>query len=150
MNPYYEQKILNSEPIELVRLVYQRAISCVRESREHLQHKRIRERSSAITRAYAAIAELIVSLRPEVAPEMCGRLGGLYDYMQRRLLEANIQQKDEPLAEVLGLLTTLAEAWAGAAAELAPKSAVSHEAASGAWTPEGQKPAGVSNYAMSA
>ncbi len=44
MNPYYEQKILNSEPIELVKLVYQRAISCVRDAREHLQHKRIMER----------------------------------------------------------------------------------------------------------
>jgi hypothetical protein len=37
----------------------------------------------------------------------------LYDYIQRRLLEANIQQSDAPLAEGLGLLSTLSEAWAG-------------------------------------
>jgi flagellin-specific chaperone FliS len=29
------------------------------------------------------------------------------------LLEANMQQSDAPLAEVLGLLSTLSEAWAG-------------------------------------
>lgn len=136
MNPYYEQKILNSEPIELVRLVYQHAISSVKEAREHLRHKRIRERSAAVMRAYAAIAELIAALRPEVAPEMCNRLRSLYDYMQRRLLEANLQQADAPLAEVYNLLTTLAEGWSGVAADLASKDAARREA--------------VSNYAMTA
>ena len=40
-------------------------------------------------------------------------MGQLYDYMLGRLTEANIQQSDAPLAEVLGLLCTLAEAWEG-------------------------------------
>jgi flagellin-specific chaperone FliS len=31
--------------------------------------------------------------------------------MQRRLVEANLKQQDQPLAEVLGLLTVLAEPW---------------------------------------
>ena len=98
MNPYYEQKILSSDPIELVRLVYQRAISSVGEAREHLQHRRIAERSAAIMRAYEAIHQLLAALRPEVAPELCARLQGLYLYIQRRLLDANMQQADPPLA----------------------------------------------------
>ena len=36
--------------------------------------------------------------------------------MTRRLIEANCQQSDAPLADVLGLLSTLAEAWTGVAA----------------------------------
>lgn len=150
MNPYYEQKILNSEPIELVRLVYQRAISCTREAREHLQNKRIMERSKAINRAYAALAELLCALKPEAAPELCGRLAGLYSYMQRRLLDANIQQADAPLAEVLGLLSTLAEAWSGAAAELASKDVARREAKADLWRPAGHEQGSVSNYAVSA
>jgi len=74
MNPYYEQKILSSDPIELVRLVYQRVISSVGDAREHLRHKRIAERSAAIMRAYVAIHQLLAALRPEVAPEICKRL----------------------------------------------------------------------------
>ncbi len=31
--------------------------------------------------------------------------------MLRRLLEANMEQSDAPLADVLGLLSTLSEAW---------------------------------------
>jgi hypothetical protein len=40
--------------------------------------------------------------------------------MQRRLLDANSGQIDQPLAEVLSLLSTLAEAWSGVTAELSP------------------------------
>jgi flagellar protein FliS len=119
MNPYFEQKILSVDPIELIRLVYQRALSSVTEAREHLRNKRILERSAAIMRAYMAIHELLSALQPDVAPELCGRLQGLYTYMQKRLLEANLRQEDPPLAEVLKLLTTLEEGWSGVAGELA-------------------------------
>jgi flagellar protein FliS len=121
MNPYFEQTILNADPMDLIRMLYQRAISCVRDAREHLQHKRIAERSKAIMRAYAALGELLAALRPEHAPELSGRLQSLYFYMQQRLLDANMRQSDEPLAEVLRLLSTLDEAWSGVAAQLAPK-----------------------------
>jgi flagellar protein FliS len=119
MNPYFEQKILSVDPIELIRLVYQRARSCVADAREHLRNKRILERSAAIMRAYMAIHELLSALQPDVAPELCGRLESLYLYMQERLLEANMRQEDPPLAEVLRLLTTLEEGWSGVAKELA-------------------------------
>ena len=119
MNPYFEQKILTVDPIELIRLVYERARSSVRDAREHLRNKRILERSAAINRAYMAIHELLSALQPDVAPELCERLQSLYHYMQKRLLEANIRQEDSPLAEVLSLLTTLDEGWAGVAKQLA-------------------------------
>ena len=111
MNPYFEQRILGAGPIELVRFIYQRAISCVREAREHLEARRISARSASITRAYMALSELMGTLELEVAPELAGRLQDLYLYMQQRLLDANAQQADRPLAEVLSLLTTLSEAW---------------------------------------
>ena len=54
-----------------------------------------------------------MSLDHERGGELSQRLAQLYDYMQRRLLEANAKQIDEPMAEVLGLLSTLGEAWDG-------------------------------------
>jgi flagellar protein FliS len=119
MNPYYEQQILNSDPVTLIRLVYQRAITSVEVAREHLRRKRIVERSVAITRAYSALAHLLCALSPEAAPDLCGRLSALYLFMQRRLLDANLEQADRPLEEVLGLLRTLKEAWSGVENQLA-------------------------------
>lgn len=111
MNPYIEQKILNADPIELIRILFQHGIFSVRDAREHLRAGRIPERAKAINKAWAVLAELNNSLRPEAAPEIAGRLRDLYCYMQRRLIAANFEQKDEPLAEVLGLMTTLSEGW---------------------------------------
>jgi flagellar protein FliS len=121
MNAYFEQKILDADPVELVRLVLQRAVACVRAAREHLAHGRIAERSQAITKAYAAVAELQNSLRPEAAPEFVARLEGLYLYIQRLLLESNMKQTDPPLMEALSLLSTLVEGWNGIKSESDPQ-----------------------------
>ena len=111
MNPYFEQMIVSASPVELVRILYQRALSSVRDAREHLSNGRIQARAAAIGNAYAVVTELMNSLRRDEAPELADRLTGLYLYIQQRLLEANLKQTDKPLAEVLGLLTTLADAW---------------------------------------
>ena len=111
MNQYFEQMVLSASPVELIRLLYQKAIASTRNAREHLKHGRIAERCSAINNAYMVIAELAAALRSDEAPELAGRLGGLYVYIQQRLLEANLKQQDGPLAEVLGLLITLGESW---------------------------------------
>jgi len=111
MNQYFEQMVLSASPVELIRLLYQKAIASTRNAREHLRGGRIPERCSAINNAYLVLGELTRSLKEEAAPELAKRLGALYAYMQGRLIEANLKQQDEPLAEVLGLLITLAEPW---------------------------------------
>ena len=112
---------MNAEPVELVRMLIQKTLLCVREAREHLRRGRIAERALKIGDAYACLAELHRSLRPEVDQELVARLQGLYTYMMQRLMDANMAQADAPLAEVLNLLTTLAEGWTGVADQLAAR-----------------------------
>jgi flagellar biosynthetic protein FliS len=88
-------------------------MQAVREARLHLAEGRIADRSREITKACQIVIELAVSLDHERGGEISRRLALLYDYMHRRLLEANMRQSDEPLADVLGLLSTLAEGWEG-------------------------------------
>ena len=128
---YVVEKILSADPIELVRLLYRAAIESVEKARRQLQARDIPGRSSSITKAVEILSELCQSLNHESAPEVSQRLVALYDYMQRRLLAANIEQADAPLAEVLGLLQTLNDAWKAvpAAGEKIPQpsaSATSH------------------------
>jgi len=111
MNQYFEQMILTASPVELIRLLYQRAINSVRDAREHLRNGRIMERGRSINNAYLVLSELSQSLNFEEAPELAKRLGGLYAYMQKRLLDANLKQEDAPLGEVLSLLSTVDEGW---------------------------------------
>jgi flagellar secretion chaperone FliS len=109
---YLESRVLTADPMELVNLLYQACTQAVREARCHLAEGRIKERSQQITKACEIVIALTTSLDHECGGDLSRRLAALYEYMQSRLLEANMQQSDAPLAEVLSLLSTLSEAWA--------------------------------------
>jgi len=114
-NPAYENylrdEVLNADPIKLVIIMYRAAMEAVGMARKHLAGGSIHQRSRQIIKAFEILGELRSSLNHEAGGEISGRLGGLYVYMQRLLLEANCKQMDPPLAEVEKLLATLLEGW---------------------------------------
>jgi flagellar protein FliS len=117
---YLENRVLSADPMELVRMLYQAAIGAVRTARHSLEAGDIAARSHSINKAYAIVAELQTSLDHERGGDLAARLDGLYDYLRRKLVEANFNQSDAGLAEVLSLLSNLAEGWDGAANSLKP------------------------------
>lgn len=108
---YLESRVLSAGPLELVRILYQTAYGAVADARRYLGAGDVLARSRAISKASEALLELTSSLDFARGGEIAQRLAQLYDYMLRRLTEANFKQIDAPLAEVLSLLTTLSEAW---------------------------------------
>jgi flagellar secretion chaperone FliS len=127
---YLESRVLSASPTELVHLLYLAAIENVRDARRRLAEGDIEGRGKAITKAMAIIVELAASLDIERGGEIARRLAALYVYMMERLADANFHQSDGLLAETLGLLSTLSEAWQPA--EQAPQKP---EHASGEWNP---------------
>jgi flagellar protein FliS len=117
-NQYLESEVMTADPVKLVCMLYRGAIEATAAARRHLRAGEIRERSRQITRAFEILQELSQSLDP--AQEISIRLSDLYAYMQSRLLEANVKQIEEPLAEVENLLSTLLEGWRGAVPAAAP------------------------------
>jgi flagellar protein FliS len=131
--------------VELIRLLYQTGVSAVQDARRYLAEGKIMERSKAITKASRVLIQLITALDHERGGEISRRLAALYDYMLRRLTEANFRQRDEPLAEVLSLLATLAEGWEGVRPAPTPEPAAGHR-----WNPEvTPEPAATAEHAWS-
>jgi flagellar protein FliS len=110
---YLEERILSADPVELVDMLYQAAITAVGDARRHLAEGQIPPRARSISKACNILVELNTSLDFERGGEMSVRLSQLYGYIHRRLIEANFRQDDAALAEVAGLLATLAQGWAG-------------------------------------
>ncbi len=108
---YLETTVLGASRVELVRMLYRAAIDATVQARHHLKNGEIRERSRKITKAWDILAELTRSIDRNQGGEMSRSLAELYAYIQNRLIDANIRQIDEPLAEAERLLNTLAEAW---------------------------------------
>jgi flagellar protein FliS len=118
---YLEAEVMGADPVKLVYMLYRGAIDSVGTARRHLAAGNIAQRSRQIQKVWDILQELGQSLDRERAGALGTQLAALYIYMQRRLIEANIQQSDAPLAEVEGLLGPLAEAWRSL--QVPPKSA---------------------------
>jgi flagellar protein FliS len=112
---YLESRILSADPIELVAMLYEHAILYTGHARECLAKRDIAGRSEKIARVIGIIGELDSSLNHSAGGEISANLARLYQYIRQRLITANLQQQDEPLAEVERLLTTVSEAWTGVA-----------------------------------
>ena len=102
---------MSADPVTLVHMLYRGAIEAVGLARKHLAEGSIRERSRQIIKAWDILHELNQTLDRERGGEIVRRLGQLYCYMQARLLEANTEQIEAPLAHVRSLLVTLYEGW---------------------------------------
>ena len=111
-NDYYkETQIRSASPAELVLLLYDGAINFLNQARYHLQTGNIEARVTLINRAVDIISELLGGLNLTEGGEYAARLSQLYTYMIPKLIEANVTRTPEPITEVLGLLTTLRDAW---------------------------------------
>jgi flagellar protein FliS len=121
VNPYQnylEAEVTSAEPLRLVQMLYRGALDAIDDARGYLRSGNIAARSASIIKAIAILQELIGSLNFEAGGELSRNLAEIYDYAQKRLLDANIRQADEPLAEVQCLLAPLLEAWDACIPEL--------------------------------
>ncbi|CAG4903938.1 flagellar export chaperone FliS [Paraburkholderia saeva] len=115
-----ETGVMGASPHRLIVMLYQGARQAIAQARMHLQQGNVPARGEAIGKAIEIIGSgLQQSLNLEAGGEIAERLDGLYAYMARRLLDANIKQNEAMLVEVDGLLATLEEAWIGIAPEIA-------------------------------
>jgi len=108
---YLEDEILSADPVQLIGILYRGALKSIADARMRLASGEISARSAAISKTVAILHELSMSIDREKGGKLGGDLVELYDYMQRRLLEANVSSTAEPLLEVERLLTVLQEGW---------------------------------------
>ena len=110
-NRYREVAIKTANPIQLIVILYDGAIQALQEAREHIKTKDIGNRSRCLNRSVAIISELQASLNFNVGGDIAGSLDRLYAYMKRRIFEASVEQRIEPINQILGLLENLRTAW---------------------------------------
>jgi len=108
---YAQNEVLNASPERLVKLLYEHGIQCLAKARECNRIKDVAGRVQHINKAFAVIVELSDGLDFDAGGEIAVNYARIYDYCQRKLIEANVKQADAILAEVQALLEDLQEAW---------------------------------------
>lgn len=103
--------VLDASPHQLVLLMLSGARERVRLASACIGRGDLARKGRAINEASSIIAGLSGTLDMEAGGEVAGGLQALYDYFQRRLVEANARNDAAPLAEVDALLGDIEGAW---------------------------------------
>jgi len=107
-----ESAVMSATSPQLMTLLFDGAISAVVRARLFMQEGNIAGKGSAISKAINIIeAGLKQGLDEASGDELTLNLIGLYSYMVRRLVEANIRNDVPALEEVETLLRNIADAW---------------------------------------
>lgn len=107
---YKVNDIETASGLKLVVMLYSGAVRFCRLASEAIGEKKLDVAHNNIIKAQNIISELLVSLNYD-AGELAETLSGLYLYMHRRLVEANLQKSPEIIAEVVELLENLKSGW---------------------------------------
>lgn len=105
--------IESASPHRLVQMMMEGCLRRLAEARGALARQDLSTKGVAIGKAIALIGGLRDSLNKDVGSELPEQLDSLYEYMQRRLLEANLNGSEAILEEVAGLMRTVKEGWDG-------------------------------------
>jgi flagellar protein FliS len=114
---YRTNAVLTASPGQLVLMLYDGALKAMAIAREAFARPaedphRIELINQQLLKAQTIIAELQGGLNFQAGGEFARTMQGLYDYHNRRLVEANLRKQVEPVIEVEGLVRELRSAWA--------------------------------------
>jgi len=108
---YQKNKYETASPHRLILFLYEGAIRSCTQVVKAIQQSDVKATYTHITRTQDIINELIACLDLDKGGEIAANLQNLYDYMNGRLLQANLNRDPEPAQEVIGLLTSIKSAW---------------------------------------
>ncbi len=113
---YQTQSVLTASPGQLVLMLYDGALKFIGLAKEGFNlpdsnPRRFELINVNLQKAQNIIVELQGNLNREAGGELATTLDRLYDYYARRLFEANMQKRIEPIVEVERFIKELRDAW---------------------------------------
>ena len=113
-----QSAIDDASPHQLITMLLEGALERVASASGAMGRGEIAVSGESIGKAIGIIDSLRGSLDREQGGQIADNLSALYDYMTRRLLEANATKDADMLAEVAGLLREIKVAWDQVPADL--------------------------------
>lgn len=131
VNRYKKNKVLLSDPGEILLALYDGAIRFCKQARIAIENNNPAQKGQKIGSVMAILTELSATLDHDRAPELCDNLARLYDYLIDRLQTASGEMDVVPLDEVTVHLQKLRETWGEAVRIAAQESSVDSQASNG-------------------
>lgn len=108
-NAYKQNSVTTASPGELTLMLYNGCLKFLNKAKQAIQEKNVQEKNTNLQKAQAIISELMSTLNMDI--EISKQMLPLYEYMNHRLVEANIQNDVAIIEEVEGLVTEFRDTW---------------------------------------
>lgn len=108
---YQTQQIMTASPATLVFLLFDKAISCLREAIRAIESGEVEARWKANGRAMEIIEHLQMTLDMEAGGEIASNLDGIYSVLLRELPKVDLKNDAGRAQWAIGLLEPLRDSW---------------------------------------
>jgi flagellar protein FliS len=102
---------METSPHRLVQMLLEGALDKIAIAKGHIERGNVGEKGRYVSWAISIVGGLRVSLDKSAGGEIAENLDRLYDYMEQRLLQANIESSVAKLDEVARLLLEIKSGW---------------------------------------
>lgn len=108
-NQYKENSVYTANPEELTYMLYNGLVKFIMKAQNAIEKNNMESANENIIKSQNIVGELMSTLDERY--EIASSLSLLYDYMLRRLIEANVKKSNEILDEVLDFAKQLRDTW---------------------------------------
>ena len=108
-NTFTLGKLLDDYETKISAFEENGCLKFIKQAKKAIQDKNVEEKNTSLVKTQNIIHEFMVTLNMDV--KVSSELMVMYDYIHRRLVEANVKNDTVILEEVEGLVTELRDTW---------------------------------------
>ncbi len=116
---YLENEVLTAPPEKLHLMLIQGAIRFIRQAQQHWQADRAEAATECLIRAQEIVGEMLASLKPEQDKNLVSKVAGVYMFVFRSLIDAQLSRNAKALEDALRVLQIEEETWQQVCRQLA-------------------------------
>ncbi|KGX86305.1 flagellar export chaperone FliS [Pontibacillus litoralis] len=106
---YQNNSIQTASPSELTLMLYNGCLKFIKLAKRGIEEGNYESKNMYIQKAQNIVSELMITMDPEY--EITKQIMPLYEYLNHRLLEANMQNDVKILDEVEGFVVEFRDTW---------------------------------------
>jgi flagellar secretion chaperone FliS len=116
---YLTTEVFTAPPQKLQLMLIEMAIRLVARGKQQFRDKQYAEACITLVNAQQIADQLIAGVNREASPELADRVLAVYDFLARRLREANTERDEKKLDDVAQILEIERATWQGVCDQLA-------------------------------
>jgi len=110
-NAYLRDAVMTASPEQLQLMLYDGAIRYARQARDAIEAKDFETSFEKLTKAQNIIFEMNQGLNHEVNPSLCQQVAAIYDFLYRKLIDANLHRDVSAIDDALRVLAIERQTW---------------------------------------